>query len=142
MPPLPLRREETIGEGDRERYRKEVVSLAERLSAAGAEAAVWEVYVGTEKLIASLKFRLDYETPGVFTTLPDASDQAKLLRAARELLSEAAEQIAEGELVESIETLRKARNELRSYLTEMRRSATRAVRKARVAPGEPDSARG
>lgn|GEM_PF-3906580 len=50
------------------------------------------------------------------------------------MLSKASEEIAGGELVESIGTLRKARNDLRSYLTEMRRSATRAERKARVAP--------
>ncbi|MGH9920323.1 MAG: hypothetical protein ACRD6W_15830, partial [Nitrososphaerales archaeon] len=134
--------EEAVGEADRERYRKEVDSLAERLSAAGGEAAVWQVYAETEKLIASLKFRLDYETPGVFTTLPDASDPAQLLRDARELLSEAAERIAEGELVASIGTLRKARNELRSYLTEVRKSATRTERKARVAPGKQDAATG
>jgi acyl-CoA reductase-like NAD-dependent aldehyde dehydrogenase len=131
-----------MGKAERESYRKEVVSLAERLAAAGAEAAVWEVYARTERLIASLKFRLDYETPGVFTTLPDASDRAKLLRAARELLSEAAEQIAEGELVASIGTLRKARNELRSYLSEIRKSATRAESKAQVAPGKLDAATG
>ncbi len=63
-----------MSEADRERYRKDVLSLAERLSGAGDENAVWDVYAGTEKLIAVLKFRLDYETPGVFTKLPDASD--------------------------------------------------------------------
>jgi len=44
--------------------------------------------------------------------------------------------MAGGELVESIGTLRKARNDLRSYLTEMRKTATRAERKTRVAPGK------
>lgn len=123
-----------VDEADRERYRKESLSLAERLSGAGAGSAVWDIYAGTEKLIAILKFRLDYETPGAFTKLPDAGDPAKLLKAARELLSDASEEIAGGKLVESIGTLRKARNDLRSYLIDMRKSATRAE-KSRVAPG-------
>jgi hypothetical protein len=127
-----------VSEVDRERYRQEVLSLAEKLAGADAEEnAVWEVYAATEKLIAVLKFRLDYETPGVFTKLPDASDPAELLKDARGLLQKASEQIAQGRLVPSIGTLRKGRNDLRSYLIEMRRSATRAERKARGSPGNP-----
>ena len=129
-----------VDEADRERYARDVLSLAERLSGGGAETAVWDVYAGTEKLIALLKFRLEYETPGAFAKLPDAGDPAKLLKAAREMLSKASQEIATGKLVESIGTLRKARNDLRSYLMEMRRSATRAERKTRVAPGRPESA--
>ena len=120
---------------DRDRYRVEVLSLAEELARADAEEnAVWGVYARTEKLIAILKFRLGYETSGVFTKLPDASDQAKLLKDAGVLLSRASEEIAGGRLVESIGTLRKARNDLRSYLTERRKSATRAARKPRAKP--------
>ena len=89
------------------------------------EDAVWGVYAGTERLIAILRFRLDYETPGVFAELPDAGDLTRLLEDARELLLVASEEIAQGRLIESIATLRKARNGLRSYLTEIRRSATR-----------------
>ncbi|HEV2390221.1 MAG TPA: hypothetical protein VGS04_05805 [Nitrososphaerales archaeon] len=116
-----------------------MLSLAERLSGSGAEAAVWDVYSEAEKLIAILKFRLDYETPGVFTKLPDAGDHAKLVKSAHEQLSKAAEEIARGRLVESIETLRKARNALRSYLTDKRKSASRAQRKTRTQPPRAES---
>jgi hypothetical protein len=125
---------------ERERYRSEVLSLADALAGPGAEKEVWDVYARTEKLIAVLKFRLDYETPGVFTKLPDASDPAKLLRDARELLSRASQEVGRGELVASIATLRKARNGLRSYLTEAKKSATKAERKSRVAPSKRESA--
>ncbi len=109
-----------------------MLSLAARLAAARTdEDAVWAVYSGTEKLIAILRFRLDYETPGVFATLPEASDPGKLLGDAEALLSKSAEEIREGRLVDSVETLRKARNNLRSFLTELRTSATRAERKLR-----------
>ena len=130
-----------MDEGDRERYRKEVLSLSERLAGAGDDDnnAVWEVYAGTEKLIAILRFRLDYETPGVFFKLPDAGDPARLLKDARALLLKASEEMARGKLVASIGTLRKARNNLRSVLTDKRKSATRADRKAR-APSKPESA--
>ena len=68
-----------MGEADRERYRREVLSLAGRLEAPDAETedTVWQVYAATEKLIAVLKFRLDYETPGVFAKLPDAGRPGK-----------------------------------------------------------------
>jgi hypothetical protein len=130
-------------EGDeaKEGYRKEVAALEEALAnalpAAGAEAdelAVWKVYAGTERLIAILRFRFDYETPGVFTKLPDASDPAKLLTEARGLLSKSSEEMARGALVESIETLRKARNNLRSYLTDKRKSAIKSQRPSRSKP--------
>ena len=98
------------------------------------ESAVWAAYAGTEKLIAVLKFRLDYETPGVFTNLPDASDPEKLVSDARKFLSKSAEEISRGRVVESIETLRKARNNLRSYLAEKRKLAYREGRKSHVRP--------
>jgi hypothetical protein len=131
--PPTTERKELVKEEDRERYRAEVASLGRRLEGAD-EQTVWEVYATTEKLIAVLKLRLDYETPGVFTKLPDASDPAKLVKDASELLASAAEQIAEGKLVDSIGTLRKARNDLRSYLTERKRSAASAQRGARSRP--------
>jgi hypothetical protein len=128
-----------VDEADRERYRDDVISLAERLTAAAAtradadaEKAVWDVYSETEELIAVMKFRLDYETPGVFTRLPDASDPAKLLKGAGELLSKAADEISKGRLVESIGTLRKARNGLRSYLIEKRKSVIKSRRSPRT----------
>jgi hypothetical protein len=130
-----------VQRGERDRYQKEVLALEKKLSAALTagggdvdETAVWEVYAGTEKLIAVLKFRLDYETPGVFTELPDAGDPVELLKGALELLSRSSKEISGRRLVEAVETLRKARNGLRSYLTEKRKSATRAQRRARAVP--------
>ena len=118
-----------------ERYRAEVVELESKLagalSSAGSgpdEQAVWEAYAGTEKLIAVLKMRLDYETPGVFTKLPEASDPARLLTEARGLLSKAAGEVSAGNGPVAIETLRKARNDLRSYLTDKRKSETKRTR--------------
>lgn len=112
---------EKVSAKDRKRYRDEVSSLGDRLASGPRdEKTAWEVYANTEKLIAVLKLRLDYETPGVFTKLPDASDPDKLLSAAATLLSISAVKIEEGSLVEAIETMRKARNNLRSYLTPRR----------------------
>ena len=127
-------------ETDRVSFQKEAVSLQKRLAVALTtptemdERTVWEVYAGTEKLIAVLKFRLDYETPGVFTKLPDASEPVALLEEASELLSRAAEEILGRRLVGAVETLRRARNNLRSYLTEKRRSATRADKRTHGSP--------
>ncbi len=98
------------------------------------EEEVWEVYAGTEKLIAILRFRLDYETPGVFTVLPDARDAPMLLVDAGAHLSRSGEEISRGELVESIETLRKARNDLRSYLTDKRKASVKSNRASRGKP--------
>jgi len=115
-----------VGAADRERYGRDVLSQVRRLETPepDTEKTVWEVYAATEKLIAVLKFRLDYETPGVFAKLPSAADPAELLEGARALLSRAAAEIDRGELVPSVETLRKARNNLRSYLKDKRKSAT------------------
>jgi hypothetical protein len=135
LPPSPLvTGDEKVDEADRKRYRDEVLSFAGMLAGGDdLEKAVWDAYEGTERLIAVLKFRLDYETPGVFTRLPDASDPAKLLAGARESLAKAAGQISKGRLVESIGTLRKARNGLRSYLIDKRKS----VIKSRSPHGAP-----
>jgi hypothetical protein len=127
-----------VKEADRERYAKEVALLEKKLAGAisSGEAtvdddAVWDVYSGVEKLIAVLKFRLDYETPGVFTKLPDAKDPLRLLERAREFLSKSDDEISGRRLVDAVETLRGARNNLRSYLTAKRKAATRAERPPR-----------
>jgi len=133
-----------VKEEDRERYRREVVDLEKALAAAlpstGKEVneqKVWEVYAGTEKLVAVLRFRLDYETPGVFTKLPDAKDPLGLLEEARELLSRSDEEISRVELVDAVETLRMARNNLRSYLTAKRKATTKAERPRRSSAAKP-----
>jgi len=129
-----------VREPDRVRYQKEAVSLQKllvvALSAPAAidEQSVWEVYARTEKLIAVLKFRLDYETPGAFTKLPDAGEPVALLEEAGALLSRAGNEISVRKLVEAVETLRRARNNLRSYLTDKRKSATKADKRARSSP--------
>jgi hypothetical protein len=129
--------DDKVRELDRARYQKEVVSLQKRLADALSnpagidEQAVWEAYAGTEKLIAVLKYRLDYETPGVFTRLPDASDTAALIQEATALLSSAGDELSGRKMVEAVETLRKARNNLRSYLTERSKSATKASNQVR-----------
>ena len=127
-------------EADRVRYQKEAVALQKRLAAALSttteidEQTVWEVYAGTEKLIAVLKFRLDYETPGVFAKLPDASEPSVLLNDASDLLSRVGDELSARKLVEAVGTLRRARNNLRSYLTDKRKSATKADKRARGIP--------
>jgi hypothetical protein len=140
LAPRLVKDDEKVSEVDRERYQKEVVSLEKKLADALSrgpdvgDQAVWEVYAGTEKLIAVLKFRIDYETPGVFTKLPDAKEGVKLLEGARGLLSKSAQEISKKKLVKAVETLREARNNLRSYLTDKKKSATKAARGARVLP--------
>jgi len=123
---------------DRTGYGDEVVALAKKLAdalpSAGVdvdEQAVWEAYAGTEKLIAVLRFRLEYETPGVFTKLPDAKDPMGLLDEALALLSRSRDEIQGQRLVGAVETLRAARNDLRSYLTAKRKAATKAERPPR-----------
>jgi hypothetical protein len=123
-----------VREADRERYARELgllrAKLAEAVSSEGAPSpaidddAVWAVYAGVEKLVAVLKFRLDYETPGVFTELPDAKAPAGLLAEAQGLLSRSEAQLLDSELVDAVGTLRRARNDLRSYLTAKRKAAT------------------
>jgi hypothetical protein len=81
-----------------------------------------------------LKFRLDYETPGVFTTLPDSGEPLALLEEAGTLLSSAGRELSERKLVQAVETLRRARNNLRGYLTKKSKSATKADRRARGSP--------
>lgn len=125
-------------EADRARYLTEASSLAHKLhgsttSSSGADPdEIWDVYAMTEKLIAVLRFRLDYETPAIFTKLPDAGDPPALLKEAQAQLSMAVDQLSARRSVEAIETLRKARNQLRSYLTDLSKAATKADRKART----------
>jgi hypothetical protein len=82
-------------------------------------------------MIAVLKFRLDYETPGVFTKLPDSVEPVTLLEQAGDFISRAEKELSERKLVQAVETLRRARNNLRGYLTEKRKSATKADKRAR-----------
>ncbi len=137
LAPLSAEGDAKLKEHDRLRYQNEAASLGKKMgetlsSTSGAdEQAVWEVYARTEKLIAVLKFRLDYETPGVFTVLPEAGNALELLEEARILLSRAAEEISARRLVEAVETLRKARNNMRSYLTDKRKSAVKSIKRSR-----------
>lgn len=126
----PPEKAERVGPGDRARFGSEAASLGAKLAslAADDEDGVWEVYAGTEKLIAILKFRLEYETPGIFTKLPKATEPSTLLGEAARLLSKASGEISGGELASSVETLRTARNDLRSYLTERRNASARVRR--------------
>ncbi len=78
-----------------------------------------------------LKFKLDYETPGVFTKLPDSGEPVALLEEAGAFLSRAGKELSVRELVEAVETLRKARNNLRSYLIAKSKSATKADKRVR-----------
>lgn len=94
------------------------------LSAPGVgEDAVWRAYSLVEKEIALLKFRTGFETPGVSSKLPEAGDPPGLLDDAKGLLSTAADLLAEGAVVDAIRTMRKARNDLRSYLLSERKRA-------------------
>ena len=129
LAPPPSPRVDSVSASDRERYAGEVAALekalAEATSSAGGvdEAKVWDVYARVEMTIASLRLRLDYETPGAFTKLPDASDAPRLLEDAREALCRAAVEISGNKLVDSVDTLRRARNELRSFLVSKRKGA-------------------
>jgi len=96
-----------------------------------SEMEVWRVYAGTEKVIAKLKARLGFETPGASFELPKApSDPRRLLEDAKAKLSDGAAALSRGEHAEAVGLLRGARNLLRGYLTERRRAATRALRKS------------
>jgi len=122
----PESRATKLGESDRERYLEEVGSIMQTL-AGGApdETAVWEAYARLEKLIAVLRFRIDYETPGVFARLPDATDKTRLLSEARRLLSKSRDELGAGRSVGCVEALREARNDLRSFLRETKLSSRR-----------------
>lgn len=112
-----------------EGYARRARSLSRRLSAPSRDdKVVWEVYSETEKLIAVMRFRLGYETPGRFTKLPSASDLEGLVARASSLLDRAADEMDRGGEIESIETLRDARNNLRSYLGEKKKPASRRSR--------------
>jgi len=93
------------------------------------EADVWKIYSGTEMVIAKLKARLDFETPGVRFTLPKAKDSWRtLLVESRAQLSSSLAALSSGEAVEAVGLMRGARNLLRAYLTEKRRAVTRKKR--------------
>ena len=130
--------DEKIGAADRTRYSGEAVDSARKVAQAvsggetqAGEQAVWEAYAGTEKLIAVLRFRLDYETPGAFVELPDSGDRRANLEKAESILLESARLIKAGRISDSIPELRKARNILRAYLISSRKNSLRAGVRAR-----------
>jgi hypothetical protein len=86
----------------------------------GSPDAVWEVYSKVEKAVAVLKFKLDYETPGVSIKLPKAAHPEKLVEEAEALMARAVSELESGEFERAVETLRAARNNLRSVLTPSR----------------------
>ena len=101
--------------------------MADKLSRGkGSREVVWEVYSQVEKTIAILKFMLDYETPGVSAKLPNAAEPEKLVEDARVLIARAASELVSGEPEKAVETLRGARNDLRSLLTPRRVSKKRS----------------
>jgi hypothetical protein len=90
------------------------------------EMDVWKVYAGTELVVAKLKARLGFETPGVHFKLPKAKDSWRtLLVESRTKLESGLAALSRGEPVEAVGILREGRNLLRGYLTEKRRAVTR-----------------
>ena len=138
MAPRPVK-EKSAKVEDYRRFLEEAVSLkgklAEATAAAGDggfdESTIWGLYARTEKLVAVLKFKLGYETPGTFAKLPAAKEPRELLEDAARLLSASADEMSRGMLTEAVESLRKARNDLRAYLADKRRAKMRAGRQAR-----------
>jgi len=129
-----------LPEAPRLRYLQEAITveadLRKTLAAPGSldDEAIWFAYARTEKLIAVMKFRIGFETPGIYAELPDASDAPRILEEARALLAEGAEEISRNRPIEAIKTLRKARNNLRSYLARKARSSDRPRRRTRRKP--------
>ncbi|MDA4117479.1 MAG: hypothetical protein OK455_03960 [Thaumarchaeota archaeon] len=126
-----------LGESELVRFREEASSLSAKLAESTSSAqppddtAIWKVYAKTEKLIAVLKFRIEYEAPGRFAKLPATSEEKKLLEDALRSLAMSAEDISSHRLKEAVESLRDARNNLRAYLILKRKSSLKAHRDAR-----------
>ncbi len=91
------------------------------------ELRVWRVYAGLEKAVATLKFRMDVESPGVFLRLPRSRRPVEFLRESGRLLSTAEAALSRERLPEALRHMRNARNNLRAVLTERSRSRTRAA---------------
>jgi hypothetical protein len=138
LAPRPVKKAEDRGRD----YRKSLEDalslkkkLAEAIASAGDESpdedVVWALYAGTEKLVAVLKFKLGYETPGTFAKLPAAKNPKALLEGAERLLSLSAEEISRRKLIGAVESLREARNNLRAYLADKRRSRLKSQRESR-----------
>jgi hypothetical protein len=105
-----------------------VTGIADSLARDGTSPEeVWQVYARLEKTIAVLKFKLDYETPGLSTKLPPANDRGRLLEDARVQIIRSASELGSGDFESAIETLRRARNDLRSLLTPSRVSKRRTA---------------
>lgn len=107
---------------------KELTGMADELG--GDEASsegIWKVYARLEKNIAVLKFNLDYETPGLSTKLPPANDRGRLVQDAKVRIMKSASELRSGDFESAIESLRRARNDLRSLLTPRRASKRRTA---------------
>jgi hypothetical protein len=136
-----------VKEADLERYRRDLSALREKLNQALTRAGfeeqqsaahnddreredtIWLVYAGVEKLVAILRFRLEYETPATFANLPVEEEEGPatlgLVHHAADLLSTAQEELDAGRLVAAVQTLRGARNDMRSHLISQKKAASR-----------------
>ena len=101
------------------------------------EMEVWSVYAVTEKVVAILKFRIGVERPGLVTELPRARISRELLPPALVMMKESRTNIESNQLLEGLETLRRARNNLRAYLSQERKARIR--QKRRTATPRPSS---
>jgi hypothetical protein len=121
-----------LREPDRRRFADRILALETKLAASASPSgeldgeAIWEVYSEVERLIATIRFILDYETPGAFAKLPDARDPIRLVHDARSMLSRSVAEIGDGRMPQAVETLRAARNDLRSYLRSKRLAERRS----------------
>jgi len=95
-----------------------------------SEMQVWSVYAGTEKTVAILKFRLGAERPGIFSVPPLYENQAELLTTSLEKMTDASLKMKANQLLAGLEALRCARDNLRAYLSEERKTRMRAKRRA------------
>lgn len=111
-----------------------MAALGRALGGAPDADLLWGAYSSLEKLIAVMKFRLDYETPGIAVKLPSAKDPSGLLEHARKSLSAAVDELDGDNPSDSIDNLRKARNDLRALLREDRLSRDRSRRRTTRAP--------
>lgn len=93
------------------------------------EMQVWSVYAGTERVVAILKLRMRVESPGVHVVPPKSKSPADLLTGAAEQMAEGIQMVDGRELAQGLESLRAARNNLRTYLSQERRARLRSRRR-------------
>jgi hypothetical protein len=112
----------------------ELSSLVEdRPASPPGEQQVWPIYSGMEKTVAKLKLRLGVERPGVFQEVPTSKTPELLLTLALERMKGGIQKMDERHLLESLESLREARNYLRGYLSEKHKVKMREKRQAALA---------